>query len=88
MLPILFYLWTDVQLFFLIVNLFSGHRRHKSNVNTATDTKIYLSFHHTECSLKTDAVITFSDHFKFYFDVTQSSDIQAGELFTYFIISQ
>ncbi len=62
MLPIIFYLWTDVQLFFLIVKLFS-------------DIKINISFHHAECSLKTDAVIMFSDHFEFYFDMTQSSGI-------------
>ncbi len=73
MLPILFYLWTDVQLFFLIVNLFSGHNRHKSNVNTATDTKIYFISSHWMLTQK----LTQSSRFqtKFYFDVAQSSDI-------------
>ncbi len=28
----------------------------------------------------------FSSHFMFHFDMTQISDIQAGELFAYFII--
>ncbi len=43
-------------------------------VNTVIDTKINLSFHQAEYSL-TDTVITFSGHFTFYFDATQSSDI-------------
>ncbi len=43
-------------------------------IYTATGTKINLSFHQAECSLKT-ASLTFSGHFKFYFDVTQCHDI-------------